>query len=560
MSLPAFATLAPAEPVLDEVRARFTELEARFDAAGSAAERAQVIADWDALSRETSTAISWVQLRFRQDTRDAEVKAARDRMDELAPKLQELEVGFKRKLLEGPHRAELEGRFGPQAFALWDCDRRSFDPALKQDLTQESKLTAAYTELLASAAIEFQGETLNLSGITPFCQDADRDVRHAAEHARWGFFAAHQSRLDALYDELVQLRQGMARKLGLQSYTELAYLRRQRIDYGPEDVARFREEVAAHVVPMAHELRRQQARRLGLESLAYWDEAVLDPAGNPKPRGDHDWMLQRAQAMFDAVGGGLSPFFRELAGGGYLDLETREGKAGGGFCTSFPSVGSPFVFANFNGTEGDVKVFTHEIGHAYQNFRSMGQPLLDYTWPTIEGAEVFSMGLEFLSWPQMEQFFGDDAERYRRGHLQESLLFLPYGVAVDHFQHEVFERPDASPAERHAMWQELERLYLPWRDYGDLAYPASGAFWQRQRHIYCYPFYYIDYTLALTCALQFWVIARKDPQDALARYEALCPTGGQRPFQAMIREAGLTSPFEPGCLREVVEQARAYLD
>ncbi|MCA8920632.1 MAG: M3 family oligoendopeptidase [Planctomycetes bacterium] len=560
MAMPPFSALAPAEPDLAQVKARYAELDARFDAAADAEARAQVVADWDALRRELSTISSWVRLRFQQDTKDPGAKAARDRMDQLEPKLTELAVGFKAKLLGSAHRPELVARYGEQAFALWDYDARGFAPEIKDDLAAESKLIGEYTELLASAAIEFQGATHNLSGMTPFCEDADRDLRHRAQQAVWGFYAQHQARLDALYGELVALREGMARKLGLDSYTELAYLNMHRIDYGPDDVARFRDEVARHVVPLALELRAQQAATLGVERLRYWDEPLLDPRGNPKPQGDHDWLLARAQAMFDAVGGGLSPFFRDLAGGGYLDLETREGKAGGGFCTSFPTVGSPFVFANFNGTEGDVKVFTHEVGHAYQNFRSQGQPLLDYHWPTIEGAEVFSMGLEFLSWPHMEQFFGADAERYRRGHLRESLLFLPYGVAVDHFQHRVFAEPGASPAERNAMWLDMERRYLPWRDYGDLAYPARGAFWQRQRHIYCYPFYYVDYTLALTCALQLWVLSLDDAADALARYEALCPQGGRRPFQAMLREAGLTSPFEPGCLEEVVQRARAYLE
>ncbi|MGH9004473.1 MAG: M3 family metallopeptidase, partial [Acidimicrobiia bacterium] len=237
----------------------------------------------------------------------------------------------------------------------------------------------------------------------------------------------------------------------------------------------------------------------------------------------------------------------------------RQGKSGGGFCTSFPTVGMPFVFANFNGTKGDAEVFSHEMGHAFQNYKSRGVPLFDYQWPTYESAEIHSMSLEFLTWPHMERFFGPDAERFRRVHLIEAILFLPYGTAVDHFQHEIYTRPDLSPAERHDLWRDMERTYLPWRDWGDLDYPARGGRWQLQRHVYLMPFYYIDYVLAQTCALQFWSRAESDFDGAMAAYVTLCERGGQAPFQELVRSAGLTSPFEAGCLAEVVGRARTAL-
>jgi M3 family oligoendopeptidase len=318
--------------------------------------------------------------------------------------------------------------------------------------------------------------------------------------------------------------------------------------------------VRAQVVPLSLELRRRQQETLGLDKLMFWDEALHDRHGNPTPLGDHDWMLVRAQEMFDALGGGLDDFFRLMTRSRLMDLKNREGKAGGGFCTSFPTHGVPYIFANFNGTKGDVEVFTHEMGHAFQAYESRGQRLLDYLWPTFESCEIHSMSLEFLTGPQMDKFFGDDAERFRRIHLAQSLLFIPYGVAVDHFQHLVYARPEATPAERHAMWQEMERMYLPWRDYGDLPHVPQGGFWQFQRHIYLMPFYYIDYTLAQTCALQFWVRSRRNFREAMEAYVALCRRGGEAPFQQLARSAGLKSPFETGGLAEVVAQARAALE
>ncbi|HEY1412056.1 MAG TPA: M3 family metallopeptidase, partial [Rhodopila sp.] len=244
----------------------------------------------------------------------------------------------------------------------------------------------------------------------------------------------------------------------------------------------------------------------------------------------------------------------------FMDLKNRPGKAGGGFCTSFPTAGVPFIFANFNGTHHDIGVFTHEMGHAFQNWESRDQPGIDYLWPTMEAAEINSMGLEFLSYPGIGKLVGEAAaDRFRRMHLIGALEFLPYGVCVDHFQHEVYANPDATPAERHAMWQRLERRYMPWTDYGDLAYPAMGGRWQAKTHIYRSPFYYIDYTLALCCAMQFWVASRRDYAASLDAYVTLCGRGGSAPFQALVQSAGLVSPFAPGALAGVVREAEAVL-
>ena len=186
--------------------------------------------------------------------------------------------------------------------------------------------------------------------------------------------------------------------------------------------------------------------------------------------------------------------------------------------------------------------------------------LADYTGCTSESAEIHSMSLEFLAWPHMELFFGGAAEDFRRTHLMEQLMFLPYGVAIDHFQHEVYANPDASPAERFALWRDLERTYMPWRDHGDLPHVSEGGAWQMQRHVYLYPFYYVDYVLAGVCALQFWERSQRDFAGALAEYEALCARGGSLPFRKLTASAGLVSPFEDGCLERVVDAARAHLE
>ena len=554
--VPNFAEIAEPTPTVESLATASAAINAKLDRGA----RAEALAEWDALRRQYDTWSALVHLHFAQDTTDPTAKKARDYADALAPEAAELEVALKRRLLADPDQAGLAALTGTHALRLWETDVTTFDPAIKSDLEQEAQLSARYTELLASAKLSVGGKTVNLSGLEPFAEDPDRATRHEAETVRWSFFEQNGAALDEIYDGLVALRHGMARKLGYETYTPLGYRRMRRVDYGPDDVARYRQQVLDHVVPLVSRLLEARRAANGWDRLRFWDEALIDPAGNPKPIGDHDTLVAAAEGMFAALDPRLADFYRMMRAGGFLDLKNRPGKAGGGFCTSFPTVGAPFIFANFNGTHHDIGVFTHEMGHAFQNWESRDQPGVDYLWPTMEAAEIHSMGLEFLTYPSIDRLVGADAaDRFRRMHLIGALTFLPYGVCVDHFQHEVYANPTATPAERHAMWQRLERLYMPWADYGDLAYPAKGGRWQAKQHIYNSPLYYIDYTLAQCCALQFWVRARHDLHESLEAYIQLCGRGGSAPFQDLVKSAGLVSPFADGALADVVREAEAVL-
>jgi M3 family oligoendopeptidase len=555
-----FADIQAETPDLEQITREYQDINNALDQAQTRLDKEKALQQWEDLRRRLNTWSAMTSLNFSQDTSNEEYKQAQEYSDELRPKLTALEVAMKRRLLNSKDRTELESILGQQAFSLWSADVTTFEPAIEDDLVQESKLVNQYVQLLASAELEFRGQKVNLSGIRKYTEDSDRKTRYEAEKVRWQFFSQNQAQLDSIYDRLVKLRHQMAQKLGYDNYTGLGYKRMQRIDYTEADVASYRDEVVAKVVPLAQKIIDQKAQKLNLEWVMYWDEAVFDLQGNPKPQGDHDWMLQQAQNMFDAMHPELGSFFAMMVAGNFMDLKTRPGKAGGGFCTSFPTTGVPYIFANFNQTKGDVEVFTHEMGHAFQAWQSRNLPLIDYLWPTLESCEIHSMSLEFLTWSQMEQFFGDDADRFREIHLAQSILFLPYGCAVDHFQHLVYANPEATPEERNQMWQQMEARYLPWRQYEDLEYPVKGGLWQEKQHIYCSPFYYIDYTLALCCAMQFWVKAESDFTGALTEYIALCQRGGQAPFQSLTSSANLVSPFQPGSLANVITKAQQFLN
>ena len=555
-----FPAYTVAQPELEATRADYAEFHRRLTTATDVAECLAVVADWDKTLRQFKEWETVTGIRFQQDTRDEAFKAEKDALDALSPRFIDLETAFKQALLDSPFRCELEESLTAQLFASWECNTKSFSPAIEEDCAVEAKLESQHTALTASAEVEFQGESLTISELQRFADDADRGTREAACRASSGWFADNSSELDRIYDDQVRLRDSMARKLGFGNFTELGYQRMSRIGYGPDEVATFRDEVREKVVPLCVELAEKQRQALGLEQLMFWDIAVHSSDGNPKPLGDHDWMVDRASEMFDEMGHGLDQFFAEMREREAMDLKSRKGKAGGGFCEFLHEFEFPFIFANFNGTRGDVDVFTHEVGHAFQSYSSRKQPASDIVWPTGEACEIHSMGLEFLTWPHMDKFYGAEAaEELRRIHLTSQLLFIPYGVSIDHFQHMVYDRPEATPAERNAMWQEIESIYLPWYQYGDLPAESSGRLWQQKVHLYQCPFYYIDYCLALTGAMQFWSKSLSDPEAAMQAYAQLCKLGGSKSYTGLLASAGLNSPFEQGCLDSVLAGAQRYL-
>jgi M3 family oligoendopeptidase len=243
-----------------------------------------------------------------------------------------------------------------------------------------------------------------------------------------------------------------------------------------------------------------------------------------------------------------------------MDLVAKKGKAGGGYCTYIENYKSPFIFSNFNGTSGDIDVLTHEAGHAFQVYSSRHFEIPEYYWPTYEACEIHSMSMEFFTWPWMELFFEEDTDKYKFSHLSDALLFLPYGVSVDEFQHWVYENPEATPKERKLKWREIEKKYLPHKDYDGNKYLENGGFWQRQGHIYNSPFYYIDYTLAQICAFQFWKRSRENQEEAWADYVNLCKLGGSMSFTKLVEAANLISPFEAGCVESVVGVIENWLN
>jgi M3 family oligoendopeptidase len=547
-------------PDFTKVEQEFEELLTRFEAAGSAAEQDALIRKISELRNSVDSMFEIAQIRHTIDTTDEFYKQEQDFVDEKMPEWQALVNRYYSALVGTKFRSELEQTWGRQLFALAECTLKTLSPEVVEDVQLENKLASEYQKLVASAKIPFDGEERNLSQLVPYQQSKDRETRKRAFDARYDFFRQHEEEFDQIFDDLVKVRTRIANKLGYKNFVELGYNRMMRTDYSADMVRNFREQVREYIVPAATRLRERQRARIGVDQLYYFDEPFQFRTGNATPKGDPDWIVANGRKMYSELSPETKEFFEFMMENELMDLVTKKGKAGGGYCTYISLYKSPFIFSNFNGTSGDIDVLTHEAGHAFQVYCSRGFQTPEYYFPTYEACEIHSMSMEFFTWPWMELFFKEETDKYKFAHLGDSLQFVPYGVAVDEFQHIVYENPGLTPADRKKVWRELERKYLPHRNHGDNDFLERGGFWFQQGHIFRSPFYYIDYTLAQICAFQFWKKDQQDHEAAWADYLHLCKQGGSKSFLELVKEANLISPFEDGCVASVVGDIEAWLD
>ena len=507
------------------------------------------------------TMCSLAQVRHSINTEDKFYDEEENYWNNAYPQIQEFNQEWTKALLESPFKDDFARKYGNILFLNAEIDLKTFSPEIIPMMQEENELTTAYEKLLASAQIPFEGKIYTISQMSPFKNDKDDARRLAAWKAEGQWYKDNQGELDRLYDKLVHLRDQMGKKLGYADFTELGYYRMRRNCYDKQDVQKFREAVQKYVVPVAAKIYERQAERLGKSyPLSYADAAIEFRSGNPKPKGNPDEIVASGKKFYDWLSPETSEFFNHMIDDELMDLLSTKGKQGGGYCTSFQDYKTPFIFANFNGTQHDIEVITHEAGHAFAAYLNRNRVPYECIWPSLEACEVHSMSMEFFAEAFSEEFFGEDAGKYNYSHLADALCFIPYGTMVDHFQHIVYENPNLSPAERHAKWKELVQIYQPWFKLdGEIPFYSEGEGWQRQHHIYSSPFYYIDYCLAQTVALQFWNLIQKDQKGAWQHYMAYTKQGGSVVFTKLLKNAGLESPFQESCLRGICDTAAKYL-
>ncbi|OEH55076.1 oligoendopeptidase F [Oceanobacillus sp. E9] len=547
-------------PDIEKSKDKFHQLVDVFKSAPDVKQAKKAIDEINQLRNNLYTMYNLVYIRASIDTKDEYYQQERDHFDLIEPEIQEMVTSFYKALFESPFEKDLRKEYGSQLFDLAACKVKAFSKEIIPLLQQENKLSSEYSKLIASADIEFKGKTYTLAQLGPFAQHKDRSVRKDAMKAAQSFFVENEEALDRIYDDLVKVRHEIAQKLGYDNFIEVGYLRMQRVDYNANMVEVFRQQVRDVIVLIATKLYKKQAKRIGVDKLKAYDESFVFPSGNATPKGSPEWIIENGKKMYQELSKETGEFFQFMLDHELMDLEAKKGKEAGGYCTFIEDYSSPYIFANFNGTSDDIDVLTHEAGHAFQVYSSRNYSVPEYYFPTSESAEIHSMSMEFFTYPWMKEFFGDEVEKYKYAHLSDALQFIPYGVAVDEFQHLVYENPEWTPIERKQAWKKLEEIYLPHRDYDGIPNLEAGGFWQKQAHIYEDPFYYIDYTLAQICAFQFWKKAQEDNESAWEDYVKLCKLGGSKPFLQLLKEGNLQSPFEEGTVASVVKIIKDYLE
>ena len=557
-----FNEMTYTRPDIGALLARCKELAAKAAAAPDGDALVRLYYEQSEAFAEYNTAANLANIHYTCDTRDAYWKAEQDFFDANGPAVTNASVEISRAFLANPHVDALTEKFGTTCVAGMKNAVLGMDDRTVELQQQFNALVSRYQQIYGGALVELDGKQLTIPQLGPYKEDLDPAVRRAAYEAEAGYFDAHRAELDELYGEIVKNLNAQARVMGYHDYSELSYVRMNRIGYGPEEIRKFRDQVANDVVPQLQKVMAMRAKRTGIARPTFTDLPIMFKDGNPKPIPGYKARMDAARTMYHELSPETAEFIDFMQDNELFDVESRPGKMSGGYMTSLPSYKAPFIFANWNNTSGDVDVLTHECGHAFEGYVAERDPAIpaDLECPGMESAEIHSMAMEFLTAPWHHLLFGRDTDKYALLHAEDSFVFLAYGCEVDEFQHIMYQNPDLTPDERNAEWLKLEKKYRPWIDFAGLPFYGRGAGWQRQLHIYECPFYYIDYCLSTMAALQFFLLSLTDHKDAWQRYLRLVRRAGMASYTELLETAGLKVPFEDGSIKGIAQQMTDWLE
>lgn len=493
-------------------------------------------------------------LKYSINTHDESISLENKYWDERGPEYKKIDKLFYEAIVNSDFEKEIEQKYGKHFYKLVEFSLKEFSEDIVEELKIENKLCSEYTKLLASAKILYDGKYNNLSQMNKYMLSDNREERKKSSEQFYNYFESIEDKFDSVFDELVKVRDRIAKKLGYDNFVELGYIRMKRTEYNESDVVKFRDEVREKWIPLVYEFNNQKKKRLGIEELKYYDDDVEYPGWNMEPETDYDETIEAASKMYHELSKETGEFFDFMVENGFMDLETKESKGFGGYCTYIPEIKAPFIFSNFNKTFDDVDTLTHEAGHAFQLYMSRNIDMPEINFPTLDCCEIHSMSMELLTWPWMKLFFKEDNEKFKRTHMATIVRLIPYCMVVDEFQHIVYKNPKLSPEERNSEWRKLEKIYTPWKDYDGNDFLEKGCWWFKQGHIFKNPFYYIDYALAEVCALQIWADMQDDYDRVLEKYIRICRDAGKRSFVETVEEGELKSPFEKDCLDIIIEK------
>lgn len=547
-------------PNYEEIKKSFLELVDKIKNASTYDEQKLHINQLNNIRKHIETMSTLASIRNSINTADEFYDEEQNYWDEQGPLYTELNSDFYKAIVNSKFKDEIKKDYSEQFYKICEYSLKSFSPEIISDLQEENKLMSKYTKLLASAKINFKGEELNLSGLYKYMLSSDRNEREQSSKAYYNYFGEHEEEFDEIYDQLVYIRHNMAKKLGFKNFVELGYIRMDRTDYNPEMVVNLRKQILEYIVPLCNKLYEKQAKRLNLDKLTYIDENLEFLDGNATIKGDSDYIIENGIKMYQELSQETKEFFDFMLENELMDLETKHNKSAGGYCTYIPDYKAPFIFSNFNKTSEDMDVLTHEAGHAFQLYMSRDIDMQEINFPTLDSCEIHSMSMEFITYPWMDTFFKEDSDKYKFAHLTSAIKFLPYGVVVDEFQHVVYDNPNMTSDERKKVWRDLEKKYLPHRDYEDNEILERGCWFFKQGHIFKDPFYYIDYVLAQICAFQFLKKMEEDRVSGWEDYLRICKVGGTQSFLQIVKTGNLISPFDDKCIEYIIKNLETNIE
>lgn len=554
-----FSELEYKRPDMAAFKRRMRKLLKVFDSAETYEQQRAAYLEIEKHMSALESTITLSTIRYHMNSKDEFYAKEREFWDEATPKLLPLQKQMLKSVVNMRFKKEAEAEFGKSLFDRAEVQLKLADTRLIPDMIADAKLKSAYNKLISSCSTELDGQKLNFYGLLKRMESTDRAERKAAFEKWAELYESASGGLDGIYDKMIKARVRMARKLGM-DFTHFAYLDRGRLDYTPDDVAKFREGIRKYVVPACAKLYEKQRERIGVDKLHWYDEKLFYPDGNPAPIGGEEYLVSAASEMYHELSPETGEFFDFMCEHQLFDLVTRDNKRMGGYCTSLPDKLAPFIFSNFNGTSADVDVLTHEAGHAFQAYLGMRTiPILEQVQAPMEICEVHSMSMEHFTYPWMEKFFGESWQKRNYAHLSDALMSIPYLVAVDEFQHGIYANPDMKRDERYKLWHDIEKTYMPWRDWDGNAFLEKGGFWMQKLHIFLYPFYYIEYALAQTCAFCFYLKMQENREQAWSDYLALCKAGGTLGYKELLGVGKLMDPFDPETLRIITDSIMKQL-
>ena len=533
------------EPKKEEIIKGFNKIKNELLNASSGEETNKIIKKYFKYSDTVSTIFNLIYIRFTMNTKDEKYVRLRKLLDEISPEIQKADKEVEEVILNHKYKKDIINEYGEFLFTQYNLSKKVFSPEIMEDLVEENKLCSEYVELLSSALIEYKGEKLSLSQLGKYRVSPNRQERKESSELTWKFYADNDEKIGNIYDQLVKVRTRIAKKLGYENFVQLGYDRLGRVDWNSKDASEYREKIFKYIVPLYKKICAAQQSRLNYEDgMKYYDLANFYKSGNPVPKGNIKELVKAAQKMYDEMHKLTSKYFNFMVEHDCLDLEARPNKAGGGYMEYIPALQTSFIFSNANGTSGDVDVLTHEFGHALQGFLAGKQIVPQYRAPGYETCEMHSMSMEFLTYPWMENFFGDKAEKYKYKHICDSITFIPYGCIVDDFQTYVYEHPELNHKQRKAYWRKIEKKFLPYRKFDNNDFLEKGGYWMCQHHIFFFFFYYLDYTIAQVVALQFYLESSKKWRKSFKKYLNLDIIAGTKPFREILKEAGIDNPLD----------------